>query len=497
MKEFGLYIGGKWEAAKGGKTAETINPSTEEPWAKVAVASREDVEKAVASAKSAYDSGVWRNKSAAERAEVLDNVANALTERQEEFAAAEAQDGGGTIRKAAFADVPTTVATFQQYASLLRDYKAESEFEEVAPVASRNIVRTEPIGVCAGVIPWNFPLVMAAWKIAPAIAAGNSIVIKPATLTSVTALMLAEVCTQAGVPDGVVNVVSGPGAEVGELLATHPDIGKIAFTGSTEVGRRIMQLASGTIKKVTLELGGKSPNIILDDADLDTAALGALYGTFFHQGQICESGTRVLVPESLYDGFIEKMIEGSKRITVGDTLDPMTTLGPLVSKGQYDTVTNYVDVGKSEGAECVLGGDRPAGLDKGYFLNPTIFARVSNDMRIAQEEIFGPVVSVIPYKDESEALRIANDSMYGLGGAVWSQNEERALSVARQIETGTVWINDYHLINVRFPFGGYKQSGIGRELGPWGLHEYQEVKHIHVGQNVPADQKVYFAALFN
>jgi aldehyde dehydrogenase (NAD+) len=216
-----------------------------------------------------------------------------------------------------------------------------------------------------------------------------------------------------------------------------------------------------------------------------------------HQGQICESGTRVLVPEPLYDTFIEKMIEGSKRITVGDTLDPMTTLGPLVSKGQYDTVTNYVEVGKSEGAECVLGGDRPAGLDKGYFLNPTIFSRVSNDMRIAQEEIFGPVVSVIPYKDENEAVRIANDSMYGLGGAVWSQNEDRALSVARQIETGTVWINDYHLINVRFPFGGYKQSGIGRELGPWGLHEYQEVKHIHVGQNVPADQKIYFAALFN
>jgi aldehyde dehydrogenase (NAD+) len=497
MKEFGLYINGRWEAAKGGKTAETFNPATEEPWAKVAVASREDVERAVAAAKQAFDSGVWRNKSAAERAEVLDNIAKILTERQEEFAAAEAQDGGGTLRKAVFADVPGCAGTFAQYAGLLREYSDETVFEEVAPVPSRNIVRTEPIGVCAGIIPWNFPLVMASWKIAPAIAAGNSIVLKPATLTSVTALMLAEVCTQAGVPDGVVNVVSGPGSEIGEVLATHPDIGKVAFTGSTEVGRRIMQLASGTIKKVTLELGGKSPNIILDDADLDTAALGALYGTFFHQGQICESGTRVLVPQSLYDTFIEKMIEGSKRITVGDTLDMNTTLGPLVSQSQFDTVTNYVDVGKSEGAECVLGGDRPAGFDKGYFLNPTIFAGVSNEMRIAQEEIFGPVVSVIPYKDDEEAIRIANDSMYGLGGAVWSKNEDRALSVARQIQTGTVWINDYHLINVRFPFGGYKQSGVGRELGPWGLHEYQEVKHIHVGQDVPADQKIYFAALFN
>jgi aldehyde dehydrogenase (NAD+) len=323
------------------------------------------------------------------------------------------------------------------------------------------------------------------------------VVIKPATNTPVTALMLAEICSQAGVPDGVVNVISGPGGSIGEELAGHPDVGKVAFTGSTEVGRRIMQIASGTIKKVTLELGGKSPNIILDDADMDTAALGALFGTFLHQGQICESGTRVLVPQSHYDSFIQKMIDGSSRIQVGDTLDMMTGMGPLVSQAQLDTVENYVGVGKDEGAECVLGGSRPEGLDKGYFYSPTIFSGVENKMRIAQEEIFGPVVSMIPYKDEDEAIRIANDSMYGLGGAVWSQNEERALAVARQIETGTIWINDYHLINPRFPFGGYKQSGVGRELGPWGLHEYQEIKHIHVGQAAPADQKIYLGMLFN
>jgi aldehyde dehydrogenase (NAD+) len=225
--------------------------------------------------------------------------------------------------------------------------------------------------------------------------------------------------------------------------------------------------------------------------------MGALFGTFFHQGQICESGTRVLVPRSHYDGFVEKMMAGTKRIQIGDTMDMMTSMGPLVSKGQLETVENYVSVGKNEGAKCVLGGKRPEGIKKGYYYSPTIFAEVNNKMRIAQEEIFGPVVSVIPYKDEEEAIRLANDSMYGLGGAVWSRNEERALAVARRIETGTVWINDYHLINVRFPFGGYKQSGVGRELGPWGLHEYQEVKHIHVGQSVPADQKIYLGMLFN
>jgi aldehyde dehydrogenase (NAD+) len=258
-----------------------------------------------------------------------------------------------------------------------------------------------------------------------------------------------------------------------------------------------MQMASGTIKKVTLELGGKSPNIILDDANLDGAVMGALFGTFFHQGQICESGTRVLVPETMYDEFVDRMVEASSRIKIGDTMDFATSMGPLVSKQQLDTVSNYVKVGKEEGAECVLGGSRPEGMSKGYYFAPTIFKNVDNKMRIAQEEIFGPVVSVIPYRKEEDAVRIANDTMYGLGGAVWSQNIDRALGVARRIETGTVWINDYHLINLRFPFGGYKQSGIGRELGPWGLHEFQQLKHIHVGQPTGASEKIYFQMLFN
>ncbi len=499
MKEFGLYIDGQWEAATGGKTAPTINPATEEAWATVAVADREDVRKAVAAAKRAHDSGIWRGKSPAERGEVLKKVAAAIMERQDELAAAEVQDGGGTMRKAIFADVPGTAATFQLYGEMLTapDFSVETEATETSPVPSRNIVRREPIGVCAGIIPWNFPLIMASWKIAPALAAGNTVVIKPASVTPTSALMLGEICTQAGVPAGCVNVISGPGGAVGEELASHPDVGKVAFTGSTEIGRRIMQLGAGTIKKVTLELGGKSPNIILDDANLDGAVLGALYGTFFHQGQICESGTRVLVPESLHDEFVQRMVDNLPRITIGDTMDLATCMGPVVSRSQLETVENYVGIGQEQGAECVAGGKRPESMTKGYYYEPTIFDRVDNSMRIAQEEIFGPVVSVITYKDEAEAIRIANDSMYGLGGAVWSSNEERALAVARQLETGTVWINDYHLINVRFPFGGYKQSGVGRELGPWGLSEYQETKHIHVGQPTGEAEKIYFGALFN
>jgi aldehyde dehydrogenase (NAD+) len=497
MKEFGLFINGHWEAAKGGKTAPSINPATEEPWATVAVADREDAKKAIAAAKKAHDSGVWRNKSKEERAEILNRVCSAIFERQDELAAAEVQDGGGTIRKAMSADVAGCAQTFMQYASVLLQDKDEEEYEEQIPVPSRNIVRKEPIGVCAGIIPWNFPLVMCGWKIAPAIAAGNTVVIKPATNTPVTALMIGEICTQAGVPDGVVNVISGPGGAIGEELATSPDVGKVSFTGSTEVGRRVMQMASGTVKKVTLELGGKSPNIILDDANMDSAVMGALFGTFFHQGQICESGTRVLVPEQLYDEFVERMVDASSKIKIGDTMDFATSMGPLVSKQQLDTVTNYVKVGKEEGAECVLGGEQPKEMKKGYYFSPTIFKNVDNKMRIAQEEIFGPVVSVIPYKKDEDAVRIANDTMYGLGGAVWSKNIDRALNVARKIDTGTVWINDYHLINLRFPFGGYKQSGVGRELGTWGLHEFQQLKHIHVGQPSGPEEKIYFQMLFN
>jgi len=499
MKEFGLFINGQWEAAKGGKTAPSINPATEEPWATVAVADVEDARKAVATAKRAHDSGVWRNKSPQERGEILQRIAAAIKERAAELAAAEVQDSGATMRKAMSSDVGGAAATFTYFGKFIcsDDYKAmlAEEYNEVSPIRSKNLVVREPIGVCAGITPWNFPLVMAAWKIAPALAAGNTMVLKPASLTPVTSLMLAEICTQAGVPAGVVNVISGPGATVGEELAAHPDVGKLSFTGSTEVGRRIMQLGAGTIKKVTLELGGKSPNIILPDANLDTAALGALWGTFFHQGQVCESGTRVLVHTSIHDQLLEKMLAGLARIKIGDTMDMSTTMGPLVSEVQRQTVEMYVASGKEQGAKCITGGKRPSGMARGYYYEPTIFDEVDNKMRIAQEEIFGPVVAIIRFRDEEEAVRIANDSTYGLGGAVWSSDIQRAVALARRIETGTVWINDYHLINVRFPFGGYKQSGVGRELGKWGLAEYHEIKHIHIGENTPPEGKGYFRLL--
>ena len=497
MNEFGLWIDGRSVPARSGRTAPTLDPATEEPWASVAVAGPEDVDAAVAAARRAHVSGVWRRKSREERGAILVAIATALFEKQDAIAAAEVRDGGGTIRKANMADVPAAAQGFLYYGQLVSGTADEEEHEESIPVTSRNLVRKEPIGVVAGITPWNFPLMTAAWKIAPAIAAGNTIVLKPATNTPVTALMLAEICSQCGVPDGVVNVVSGPGASIGEHLAGHPDVGKVSLTGSTEVGRRILELAARDIKKVTLELGGKSANIILEDADLECAVRGALFGTFLHQGQACESGTRVLVPRKIYDDFVARMVEAARGLTVGDTMDPTTCIGALVSEKQRATVERYVAIGREEGAVVAIGGQRPAHLPKGYFYEPTILAKVDNTWKVAQEEIFGPVVVVIPFDDDADAIRIANQSCYGLAGAVWSKDTERALAIAREMETGTVWINDYHLTNVRFPFGGYKLSGIGRELGPMGLDIYQETKHIHVGEPTDAATKFYFGMLFN
>ena len=500
MKEFGLFINGEWQAARSGKTAPTINPATEEAWATVAVADREDLHRAIAAAKHAHDCGVWRNKSARERGEVLQNVAKVIMQHAEELGIAEVKDCGAVIRRGV-REAAGAASPFEYYGQFIRsdEYKAMicDEYSKAGPMPSKNLVVHEPIGVCAAITPWNFPLHMAAGKIAPALAAGNTIVVKPASITPVTTLMLGEICTKAGVPAGVVNIVNGPGATVGEELASHPDVGRVSVTGSTDVGRRIMQLASGTIKKVTLELGGKSANIILPDANLDTAALGALWGTFFHQGQVCVSGTRVLVHESIHDQIVERMLAGIKRIKIGDTMDMTTTMGPLVSAAQRETVEMYVALGHDQGARCLIGGKRPGYMPRGYYYEPTIFDDVDNKMRLAREEIFGPVAAIIRFKDDDEAVRIANDSPYGLAGGVWSADKDRALAIAKRMETGTVWINDYHLFNRRFPFGGYKQSGIGRELGKWGLEDYHEIKHIHIGEDMPPEGKPYFRLLLS
>jgi aldehyde dehydrogenase (NAD+) len=380
-----------------------------------------------------------------------------------------------------FVDVPGAVGSFQFFAECAETEPDEFPHGESSFPPAVSTLRREPYGVCTGIIPWNFPLLMAAWKVAPAIAAGNTVVLKPASLTSLSALELARVCEEAGVPAGVVNIVTGPGGSVGEELAGHPKVDKVAFTGSTEVGRRIMQLASGTVKKVTLELGGKSANVVLDDADLELAAAGVLWGTFLHNGQVCESGTRALVHADVYEDFLALLVERAGKLVIGDNLDMGTDLGPLVAPIQVDTVKRYVKLGLDEGATLRCGGDHPTGLAPGLdvsaFYLPTIF-EADNSMRIAQEEIFGPVLCVIKVHSDEEAIAIANDSIYGLGGGVWSTNADRAHRVASCLRTGTVWINDYHGITPTQPFGGYKQSGIGRELSELGYNEYRQIKHV-------------------
>jgi aldehyde dehydrogenase (NAD+) len=496
MEQYKLFIDGKFVDSASGKTFESIDPGTELPIASVAQAGKADAEAAIAAARKAFNSGVWSGLTPAARMAKVHDFADQVTQQSLRLAATECMDSGQILKLAGFAPLLGT--------GLLRNLSltAATKFpwQEEIPVSGnafapgREFIRREPIGVCVGIIPWNFPMTMAFWKLGPALIMGNTIVLKPATVTPLSALILAEAAKAAGIPDGVVNVITGPGGELGQVLCTHPDVDKIAFTGSTEVGREIMRMASATVKKVTLELGGKSANIILDDADMDLAVEGACFGTFFHQGQICESGTRVLVPSKIYDQFVEKMKKRAEAFRVGYQMDPSSHMGPLVSKEQLATVERYVKIGKEEGAELITGGKRVevAGIKGGYYYAPTIFANVNNKMRIAQEEIFGPVVSVIKYGSDEEAVAIANDSIYGLGGGVFSSNTARAERVASGVRTGTMWINNYHIFAEFCPFGGYKQSGVGRELGMAGLHEYTLVKRIHVSAMADAKSNMTF-----
>jgi acyl-CoA reductase-like NAD-dependent aldehyde dehydrogenase len=498
MAETKLFINGEWVAAQSGETFATYAPSTGEKIADIAKAGREDAVKAVQAARKAFDEGPWPKMSGKERAEKLRKVAELINARQAEIAEIEARDGGGTIKKAMFADVPGAVSTLNTFADLAENQPDVVERGESPFPPAKSVARYEPFGVCTGIVPWNFPFLMAGWKIAPAIAAGNTSVLKPASFTSLSAIEMVKAVQEADVPPGVVNLITGPGGSAGEELAQHPLVDKVAFTGSTEVGRRIMQLASGTVKKVTLELGGKSANIVLDDADLDLAAAGVLWGTFFHNGQVCESGTRALVSRKIYDEFVAMLVERTGKIVMGDNMDMATDLGPLVAPSQVDTTERYVKLGLDEGAKLLCGGakptDLPAGLDQSAYYLPTIF-EADNSMKIAQEENFGPVLCVIPFDSDDEAIKIANDSIYGLGGGVWSKNLDRAHGMAAAMRTGTVWVNDYHMITPTQPFGGYKQSGIGRELGDFGYNEYRQIKHVW--QNTATDRNGYlhFSAL--
>ena len=474
-----LVVAGASVDAASGETFNSIDPSTGETFAAVAKAGPEDVERAVRAARAAFDEGPWPRMRGRDRAKALLAVADLVKQRGGELAELEARDSGGTIRKAKNADVGMVISTFRTYAELAAREADETPLARVP--GSVNWVRREPIGVCAAITPWNFPVQMAAWKIAPAIAAGNSVILKPASYTPLSSILLGQLCAEAGIPEGVVSVLPGPGVAAGESLVAHPMVDKIAFTGSTEVGRRIMQLASGTIKRCTLELGGKSPSIVLDDVDLDFAVDGVLWGVFFHAGQVCSAGTRAFVQRSIYDGFVNELVKRAQETRVGPALDMSSDVGPVVARQQLETVERYVEIGVSEGADLLTGGERAMveGHDGGFYHQPTILAG-TNEMKIAQEEIFGPVLVVIPFDDDDEGVRLANDSIYGLAGAVWSGDNGRAVKVAEGLRTGTVWINDYHMINPRFPFGGYKESGIGREHGEIGFNEYREVKHLHV-----------------
>jgi acyl-CoA reductase-like NAD-dependent aldehyde dehydrogenase len=498
MEKYQLYIDGRFVDGESGKCRPTINPATEEPIASVPVASRGDARRAIEAARRSFDSGAWSGMEVRERAKILMKIADALGERQDQLARIEAADAGATIRKTSMMDIPIGIDHFRTLVELgerLPTYEPLPWID--VPAVSWNFVQREPIGVCAGIIPWNFPFMMAVWKLAPALVMGNTVVLKPASDTPLTALELAKAAAECGLPPGVLNVVIGSGPEVGEELCANPMVDKVAFTGSTETGRRVMKLAADTVKKVTLELGGKSPTIICDDADLSVAVDGALFGTFFHAGQVCESGTRCFVPSSIYDGFMERIRERVTHIRLGDTADYETTMGPVVSEAQMRRVLGYIEKGRSEGARLVCGGGRPDHMKKGWFVQPTIFEEVANDAAIAREEIFGPVLAVIRYDTLEEAITMANDSIYGLGGAVFSRDIPKAISIAKRIRTGTVWINDHHLLNARAPFGGYKQSGTGRELGTHGLLEYTQIKHIHVDLALERSKKFWYDYILN
>jgi acyl-CoA reductase-like NAD-dependent aldehyde dehydrogenase len=493
VRAWGNYIGGEWvAAADDGATIDVVNPCTEEVVATVPRMSRAEARAAIGKAREVFDEGVWAEMAPDDRSRILLQVVAKLTEHEDELATLEAIESGMTIRSASVVQLGQSIVHWDYFAR-----HADRQFQEALepvsfPTHSYNFVLREPIGVCAAIVPWNFPLLMAVWKLAPALAMGNTVVLKPASNTPLTALRLAELIEQTDLPRGVLSVITGPGSSVGEELASNPLVDKISFTGSTVVGRRIMELASQTIKKCTLELGGKSPNIVFDDANLDAAVDGALWATFFHQGQACESGTRLILPESIHDDFVERLIARAKTIKLGDTLDYETDMGPLVSAAQRDIVADYVRIGREEGARCVLGGEAVAGPDgRGFFFEPTIFTGVENSMRIAQEEIFGPVLSVIRVGSDEEAIRVANDTIYGLAAAVWTEDYDRAITTARRLRAGTIWINDHHLINCVAPFGGYKQSGNGREHGIYGMNEYTEIKHVHVDLTRDVDQKFF------
>ncbi|HSF48589.1 MAG TPA: aldehyde dehydrogenase family protein [Burkholderiales bacterium] len=466
-----LYINGQWVTSSGDGSIDVINAATEEVIGRVPAGSAEDANRAVAAARSAFER--WANTPVAQRAELLSKIAEGLKARTDEIARTITAEVGMPLKLSQRIQAGLPALNMATYAKLATDYRFEESI-------GNSLVVREPIGVVACITPWNYPLHQIVAKVAPALAAGNTVVLKPSQVAPLSAFILADVIDAAGLPPGVFNLVSGHGSTVGEALVKHPQVDMISFTGSTAAGKKISELAAGTVKRVALELGGKSPSVILDDADLPAAVKGTVSGCFLNSGQTCTALTRMLVPESRYEEAAKLAAEVAQTFTVGDPLSEQTRLGPLASKEQRETVRGYIKRGIEEGAQLLSGGpDAPENLSRGYFVKPTVFGRVDSKMTIAQDEIFGPVLSILSYKDEEDAVRIANDSIYGLAGAVWSGNEERAKRVARRLRTGQVDINGGPF-NLLAPFGGYKQSGNGRELGRFGLEEFLEVKSMQL-----------------
>ncbi|MEH7118045.1 aldehyde dehydrogenase family protein [Neobacillus vireti] len=477
-----MFIDGEWKDAENQQTRPVFNPSNGEIIAYAPEGTVADARQAIFAARRSFESGVWSGISAQERAAYLFKIADKIDAHADEFTQLETMDNGKTLREAGF-DVADAASCFRYYAGLIT--KPDGQTYHVADPMQALVVR-EPVGVCGLIVPWNYPLLMSVWKIAPALAAGNTIVFKPSEVTPVTPKKLFDIFEEVGLPKGVANLVMGEGAVVGNEIASHPEVNMVSFTGGTKTGKQIMKIAADTMKKVSLELGGKSPNIIFADADFETAVDYALFGIYAGSGQVCSAGSRILVEESIYDRFVARFVERAKKIKVGPGNDPSTEMGPLVSAEHLEKVLYYIDLGKQEGATVACGGNRIAvdGLEKGYFVEPTAFVNVEQEMRIVQEEIFGPVVVIQKFKDEEEAVKLANGTVYGLAGGVFTNDGAKGLRVIKKLRAGITWINSYHPTYNEAPWGGYKQSGIGRSLGTFGLEEFQEIKQININLQV-------------
>ena len=475
------FINGEFRDASNGKTMDVVNPATEDVIAQVPASTKEDVDAAVAAARAAFE-GPWAKLSARERGRLVYKLGERLMERADEFATLETQHNGKPIFESRQIEIPAAAECLQYFAGW-----ADKVHGETVPVKGNYFTYTlrEPLGVCAAIVPWNFPLLLAMWKVAPALAMGNTMVLKPASQTPLTALAFGDICREVGLPPGVLNILTGGGSSVGQAIVEHPGIDKIAFTGDTSTGKGIMKTAADTLKKITLELGGKSANIVLADADIDAAVRGATTGIFYGKGEVCAAGSRLLVDTSIKDEFIEKLAARTKKMVPGDPMNPKTRLGAIASKSQLDRVLKYVGIAQKEGGTLVAGGERhDIGTGKGYFMQPTVFADIDPSMTIAREEIFGPVLATIEFADVDEAIARANASDYGLAAAVWTKDVKKAHYVARKLQAGTVWVNTYNIYDTAAPFGGYKQSGFGREMSVHALEHYTQVKSVWVDLNM-------------